>query len=66
VLHAGELREALFQLGDLRTENPGAAFDGGGNRLVQWLAETKPLGLQIDKGNGLGHGYTRDFGTRSF
>jgi hypothetical protein len=66
MLGAGELREALFQFADLRAENPGAPFNGGSDCLVQRLAEAASLGLQIDKGNGRGQGYTRILEARSF
>ena len=55
MLDAGPGRQILFELGDLRPQNPLAAFDGGLDGLVERLAQAAALGLKIDEGDGLAH-----------
>jgi hypothetical protein len=55
MLDASPLGDVSFELRDLRTQNPLAAFhrrlDGG----VQRLAQAAALGLKIDERDGIGH-----------
>ena len=55
VLHAGPLRDVLFELRHLRTQNPLAAFHSRLDGSLQRRAQAAALGLQIDKGDGVGH-----------
>jgi hypothetical protein len=53
---AAKLRKPLLQFAHLRAQDPLSAFDGGGDGLVQGLAQATALSLKIDKGDGGGHG----------
>ncbi len=54
---AGKRRKLCFQLRHLRPEDPLPAFDGLGDRAHERLAQALARSLQINEGNGVGHGH---------
>ncbi len=55
VFHARPCGDVLLELRHLRTQNPLAAFHGGLDGGFQRRAQAAALGLQINKGDGIGH-----------